>query len=103
MRKLLSTIIYVIVIIGVIAILVLGFKAYFMIEVGDNGQIIDGLGRKLTEAPVFVRMFFWSDRLWTGVKWFILDVVMFWVCIFLGHILLSLAQELNVFKENNKI
>jgi len=63
--------------IWIITLLVCGFLAYFVTSRNEGG-ICDGLGRHLSEAPIFARIFFGQDRMWTGWGWFVGDMVIFW-------------------------
>lgn len=68
-----------------ISLFVLGFRAYFMerrLPAPPGGQagefvLVDGLGRGLSESPVFVRMMFGQERLWAGWAWALGDLAVF--------------------------
>jgi hypothetical protein len=58
---------------------------YFVTD--GNGH--DGLGRSLSSAPFFMRLFFGQERAWAGWFWFVADIVWFWGGLGLGFVLLS--------------
>ncbi len=77
MRTLLKKTLAVIGVLWFIALFVLGFLAYSVTAKGP----CDGLGRPLTEAPTLMRIFFAEDRMWAGWRWFVGDMVIFWVSV----------------------
>jgi hypothetical protein len=60
-----------------ITLFVCGFLAYSCTSHNATGSC-DGFGRRLSEAPMIVRILFGSDRMWAGWKWFVGDMVVFW-------------------------
>ena len=64
----------IIAVIWFLSLVVLGFLGYFVTSPGPS----DGLGRPLTEAPVFVRILFGQERMWAGWTWFAVDMLIFW-------------------------
>jgi hypothetical protein len=77
MKKVLRKILIPIGVIWFISLFIAAFMAYFVSSVGPNG-IYDGLGRSLTDTLLLVRIFFGEERMWTGWKWFISDMIIFW-------------------------
>lgn len=64
---------------GLGMIVVLGFLAYFVTSVDQPGSVrYDGLGRPLSNSPLFMRMFFGQEREWVGWSWFFVDMMVFW-------------------------
>ena len=58
----------------VIALLVLGFLAYYVRSFDKAlGAYSDGLGRRLEPTPYTVQLVFGADRLWAGWGYFALD------------------------------
>lgn len=74
MRTVLTKILIAIGVVWFIGLFVLGFLAYLVTSAGP----CDGLGRPLTQAPMFMRIFFGQDRMWAGWGWFTTDMVVFW-------------------------
>lgn len=62
------------VIIGIV-ILILGFFAYFVLQ-SKSGIVYDGLGRKLSEAPIIFKIILNVDY-WAGFYWHIVDIIVF--------------------------
>jgi hypothetical protein len=77
MKSLLRKSVIVLGVIWIITLFIAGFLAYFVTLDGPNGGITDGLGRKLTEAPLLMRIVFGQERFWTGFGWFFGDIVIF--------------------------
>ena len=74
----------------IITVFIVGFVAYFVFSFDPSmGVTFDGLGRRLSESPWFMRLLFGEERLWAGWKWFILDMVIFWGSIGIGGALVS--------------
>jgi hypothetical protein len=80
------------------SLLIAGFLAYFITQ-SRNGVIIDGLGRSLLESPLLLRLIFGQDRLWPGLGWFMVDMVIFWGGVGLIYLLFTSGAKLS---ENNK-
>lgn len=63
----------------VLALLIMGFFAYFVRSVDPVTHVwYDGLGRRLSDAPLIARLIFGSERDWAGWTWFLVDMVVFW-------------------------
>jgi hypothetical protein len=76
--KILKSITKILSIIIGISILLLVFRAYFIRTLNTyTGQTYDGLGRVLTEPPVWAKIFITSENSWAGLGWHLLDF--FWV------------------------
>ncbi len=61
------------------AVLIGGFLAYMVSSFDSgSGQWSDGLGRPLSESPIFMRVIFGESQMWAGWSWFIGDMVIFW-------------------------
>jgi hypothetical protein len=80
----------------ILSALITGFLAYFITTVDKHNQLYDGLGRHLTESPLFIRFIFGQDRLWAGWGWFAIDMVVFFGVIALSQFFLKIA-----FKDSN--
>lgn len=89
MRAILKKILAAVGIIWFVGLLVLGFLAYFVTSAGPR----DGLGRPLTEAPTFMRIFFGQESMWAGWGWFAVDMAIFWGSIAATVGLLKLFDE----------
>lgn len=63
---------------GVVALFLCAFLAYFVISRDKAGNFYDGLGRPLDVSPAFVRFLFGQERLWAGWTWFIVEMIVFW-------------------------
>src|ERR1700754_4595104 len=62
-----------------------GVLAYFFFSRDQKtGITYDGLGRRLSESPLFMQWVFGEDRLWAGWLWFVADMVIFWSGILIG-------------------
>ena len=81
-----------------IGILLCGVLAYFVTN-AENGIIIDGLGRKLSLSPFFVRFFLGQERLWAGWFWFIADIIWFFGGLSCASLLGSLGAALSEKRE----
>ncbi|KKO51104.1 hypothetical protein [Paenibacillus sp. DMB20] len=77
MKKLWGYIILGIALISIVGFIYYVFKGYFIMSVGDDG-FYDGWGRKLYDPPGWMEMI-WSGFQFPGYKWFIIDVVGFWI------------------------
>lgn len=82
---------------GIVIISILGaiyyyFKGYFMIKVG-NQYMYDGWGRKLYEAPTWIKII-WSDFQFPGYKWLLIDMGSFWLYIIVVVGLVKLSTYL---------
>lgn len=60
----------------IIATILFGVLA-FLIEKYDSqtGLTYDGLGRRLTETPLFAREILGEEKKWAGFKWFLIDSI----------------------------
>lgn len=74
------------------AVLGLVFLAYFLTRPCTDG-VCDGLGRHLTLAPDFIRLFLHTDRLWVGWRWTAIDMAVIWVSAIVGYILLGFITD----------
>jgi hypothetical protein len=74
--------------------LLAGFLAYF-VERKDpvTHRIYDGLGRALSDSPLFIRLVFGQDQLWAGWTWFGIDMLVFWGGLGLGAALMKRAAD----------
>ncbi len=70
-----------------LALLYLGVMAYFVVGLGPDGALVDGLGRPLVEAPLFIRMTGISQ--FAGWIWWFVDMVVFWPLVLLAVTLLA--------------
>ena len=86
MKTILRKILVPVGVIWFIGLLIAGFMAYLVNSVGPGG-LYDGLGRRLTEAPVLMRIFFGQERMWAGWFWFAVDMLVFWGSVALALIL----------------
>jgi len=86
--------IYGIVGLGTIVLCVLVFIAYFVISIGEDGITYDGLGRELEPTPAIAQMVFSAEREWPGLKWFVIDVGVFWVSVAVGFTLARVASKI---------
>ena len=94
MQKLITKGIYGAVILVAIALLILGFLAYFVSSFDKaSGTWSDGLGRTLVQTPALIRLVFGEERLYPGWKWFILDMIVFWGVIAFGAYLVRQANR----------
>lgn len=72
----------------IIAAIVWGFLAFFVINEYPTGLFRDGLGRVLSTSPFFMRVIFGEERLWAGWGWFFADMVIYFGAIGLGFLCL---------------
>lgn len=71
-----------------------GFVAYFVTSTDPaTGGVFDGLGRRLTQSPLFMRLIFGQERLWAGWLWFVVDMLVFWGAVGLGALLISHSEK----------
>lgn len=63
----------------VVALFIYVCLVYFIRTVGmDGGEVFDGLGRKLSDAPFVIHAVFGQEREWAGWGWFLVDMTIFW-------------------------
>ena len=69
------------------AVVIAAIMAYFMRSIDmETGTVYDGLGRVLSEPPLWARLVLTSELVWAGTGWHILDTVCFF-----GGILAAIA------------
>ena len=70
------------------------FMAYFMRSVDtQNGIVYDGLGRILTEPPLWASFLITSENSWAGLGWHLLDIIWFFGGLFIAFKLYDWGQE----------
>lgn len=77
----------------ILAAFVLGFLAYFVVGFEEPGVRVDGLGRRLTEAPWFMQIFLAGSDHWPGWGWFCADDAIFWGLIGGGFAVTTTFEE----------
>lgn len=77
MKKISGYIILGIVLVSILGLIFYVYKGYFMMGIGENGYH-DGWGRRLYDPPGWMKVF-WSGMQFPGYKWFIIDIIIFWV------------------------
>ena len=83
------------VIIG-IAVFIAAFMAYFIRTIDTNTRIVyDGLGRQLSEPPIWAKVLITSENSWAGFGWHALDIVCFFGGLALAFGLFSLGENDN--------
>lgn len=65
----------------ILVLIVLGINAYFITSF-TGGQLVDGFGRALYPGPPIMRLL--GDPDWPGLRWFIIDMIIFWPSIILA-------------------
>ena len=77
-----------------IAVLVAAFRAYFLRSVDLRNQIVyDGLGRVLSEPPLWARFFVTEEKAWAGIGWHLIDITWFFGGLCIAFWLYSLADD----------
>lgn len=70
------------------------FMAYFMRSVDtQKGIVYDGLGRVLTEPPLWASFLITSENSWAGLGWHLLDVIWFFGGLFIAFKLYDWSLE----------
>ena len=70
------------------------FSAYFLRSVDLKNQIVyDGLGRVLSEPPMWVKFLITDEKVWAGLGWHVIDIFWFFGGLFLAFWLYSLAED----------
>lgn len=81
-----KTISKILAIVVALTVLVVAFLAYFIRSVDvDNGLVYDGLGRLLSQPPVWASIFLTSEHSWAGLGWHVLDIVWFFGGLFIAY------------------
>lgn len=81
---------------GILAIglLVTAFRAYIMRSVDLKNQIVyDGLGRVLSEPPIWAKLLITNENSWAGTAWHFFDIFWFFGGLFFCVWLYSLADD----------
>lgn len=82
---------------GWIFIVVSSFLAYFVSSFDEIKKVpIDGLGRKLTEAPFLAKIFLLGSDRWAGLDWMIIEYIVFWGFTALTVVLLKQEEKLEL-------
>ncbi len=64
------------------------FMAYFYRSVNrQTGIVTDGLGRALTEPPLWAKFFITNDPIWAGFGWHLFDIIWFFGLGYLAFLL----------------
>jgi len=70
-----------------LALCLTAIRAYFIISVdATNGIVHDGLGRVLTEPPLWAQLFITSEHEWAGLGWHLLDIAWFFGGMFIAYL-----------------
>lgn len=69
-----------------LSVLVVALMAYMM-RTADikNHKIYDGLGRELTEPPIWAQLFITSEHSWAGLGWHVIDIIWFFGGLFIAY------------------
>jgi len=74
-----TKILYSLVIVSGIGLVVFVFLAYFTRSYDPLAGIwLDGLNRPLRKAPLIASFIFGVDRQWPGIRWYAIDLFIFW-------------------------
>jgi len=77
-----------------IAVVVAAFKAYFLRSVDLKNQIVyDGLGRVLSEPPLWAKFLITDEKAWAGLGWHLIDIIWFFGGLYLAFWIYSLADD----------
>ena len=78
-----------------LGVLVVGFMAYFMRKADiQNHVLYDGLGRTLSEPPVWAQLFITSEHSWAGFGWHLIDACWFFGGLFIAYKLYEWGSDL---------
>lgn len=77
-----------------LSVLIAAFMAYFMRSVSE-GQVFDGLGRPLSEPPLWAKFFLTGESSWAGFGWHVIDIIWFFGGIAIAYWLYSLSEYPN--------
>lgn len=69
-----------------LTVVAVAFMAYFMRSVDIENQVVyDGLGRILSEPPIWAQIFITSEHVWAGLGWHLIDIVWFFGGLFVAY------------------
>jgi len=78
--------------IWLVVVLILAFLAY-SVRGTDSGTWTDGLGRPLSDTPLFMRLFTGGSTEWAGWGWYLFDMVFFWGSVGTAMTVLSKSSD----------
>ena len=77
-----------------VGVLVTAFRAYFLRSVDSKNQIAyDGLGRVLSEPPMWAKFLITDEKVWAGIGWHLIDTLWFFGGLFLAFWIYYLAED----------
>lgn len=77
-----------------IAVVVAAFKAYFLRIADLKNQIVyDGLGRVLSEPPLWAKFLITDEKVWAGLGWHLIDIIWFFGGLYIAFWIYSLAHD----------
>lgn len=77
-----------------LTVVVAAFMAYFMRSIDIENRIVyDGLGRMLSEPPVWAQIFITSEPAWAGVGWHLIDIGWFFGGLLAAYKLRDWSEE----------
>jgi hypothetical protein len=90
MKKTIQILIIIILVGGWIFIIISGFLAYFVSSYDAVNKVpVDGLGREIMKAPFLAKFLLIGNSTWAGLKWMIVDYIVFWGFVALTGFLLN--------------
>lgn len=77
-----------------ISVFIAAIKAYFLRRFDiESKTVYDGLGRELSEPPIWAKLFITSENSWAGIGWHALDIVWFFGGLALAVVLYGLGEK----------
>ena len=75
-------------------VVVAAFLAYFIRTVDIENRIVyDGLGRMLSEPPVWAQIFITPEPVWAGLGWHLIDILFFFGGLFAAYKLYEWSED----------
>ncbi|MDB4282742.1 hypothetical protein OAK89_03025 [Akkermansiaceae bacterium] len=77
-----------------ISVFIAGIMAVFIRSVDiESKAVYDGLGRELSDPPIWAKLFITSENSWAGLGWHALDLVWFFGGLALAFGLYGLGEK----------
>ena len=77
-----------------LTVVIVGFVAYFMGSIDiENEVVYDGLGRVLSEPPLWAQILITPEPVWAGLVWHLIDIVWFFGGLFVAYRLYKWSEN----------
>lgn len=79
--------------IDVLAVAVYAVCSFFIVRYDTvSGAMTDGFGRVIVEPPILLKLYLHIGE-WVGLGWFIVDMIGFWVAVYVATILYKKIKD----------